>query len=448
MMCKNVTFIGAHDSAFVSPQEALAANQHFDVLRQLDDGIRLLQSQGHKPTQNNASIQLCHTTCSIFDGGSLLEYLTKVKSWLSSNPDEVLTLLFTNPDGIQISTWGEVFTASGIADLAFIPSFSTTPADTLSWPTLGSMISSGKRVVIFLDAGANRATVPYILPEFDYMWETPFNQIDPAFPCTVDRPKSLQNQVPAGRLSVVNHFLDKLLTKGVLIPDIASLNVTNAVEGSGSLGLNAANCAAIYGRYPNFLLVDYYDVYNGSVFEVAAKLNRVPYIPSKSVAAGLGKKNGTSAIPGLPSAAAAKKVLPVFIIAQIIISGLILTGAFWLAWGADDMDKYSRIEDRATTLIPAKLSRHQKYDSIASVGSDAAFAVELERGTRNGHRRTDSTVDLVSHGEIMETTEARHSMESVESTDDQRDLLARRPPGRSDSPGRGYLEGRRKELWL
>jgi hypothetical protein len=199
---------------------------------------------------------------------------------------------------------------------------------------------------------------------------------------------------------------------------------------------------------PSLLLlrVDY-DVYNGSVFEVAAKLNGVPYIPSKSVAAGVGAKNGTSSIPGLPSATAAKKVLPAFIIAQLIISGLILTGAFWLAWGAEDMDKYSRIEDRATTLIPAKLSRHQKYDSIASVGSDAAFAVELERGTRNGHRRTDSTVDLISHGAIMETTEARHSMESVESTDEG-DLLARRSLGRSDSPGGGYLESRRKDLWL
>ncbi len=34
------------------------------------------------------------------------------------------------------------------------------------WPTLGEMIDSGKRVVMFLDYGANTAQVNFILPEF------------------------------------------------------------------------------------------------------------------------------------------------------------------------------------------------------------------------------------------------------------------------------------------
>ena len=118
------------------------------------------------------------------------------------------------------------------------------------------MISSRKRLVIFLDAGADQAVVDYILPEFTYMWETAFDQTDPAFPCTVNRPSTLAGKVPTGRLSVINHFLDKELTKGVLVPDTAALNVTNGVTGPGSLGVQASDCAALYGRYPNFLLVD------------------------------------------------------------------------------------------------------------------------------------------------------------------------------------------------
>ena len=35
------------------------------------------------------------------------------------------------------------------------------------WPTLGEMINSGKRVVMFLDYGANTTQVDFILPEFD-----------------------------------------------------------------------------------------------------------------------------------------------------------------------------------------------------------------------------------------------------------------------------------------
>jgi len=34
------------------------------------------------------------------------------------------------------------------------------------WPTLGQMIDSGKRVVVFMDSGADNGGVDYILPEF------------------------------------------------------------------------------------------------------------------------------------------------------------------------------------------------------------------------------------------------------------------------------------------
>lgn len=118
------------------------------------------------------------------------------------------------------------------------------------------MISSGKRVVVFLDSGANHTLVGFILDEFTYMWETPFDQTNQSFPCTVDRPSSLRGQVPTGRLSVINHFLDIELPDNILVPDRAALNDTNGVSGFGSLGLQAEQCAALYGRYPNFFLVD------------------------------------------------------------------------------------------------------------------------------------------------------------------------------------------------
>ena len=140
--------------------------------------------------------------------------------------------------------------------MAYVPSFTTTPGDTLDWPTLGSMISSGKRVVLFLDSGADQSIVDYILPEFTYIWETPFDQTNHSFPCVVNRPPSLVGQFPTGRMSLVNHFLDTELTGNILIPDTAALNVTNSVSGFGSLGLQVQECAAIYGRNPNFLLVD------------------------------------------------------------------------------------------------------------------------------------------------------------------------------------------------
>jgi hypothetical protein len=179
-----------------------------------------------------------------YQGGPLLDYLKKVKTWLDGNPNEgitsilksltvVITILFTNPDGINVTTWADDFTKAGISDMAYIPPFNNTPNDTLSWPTLSTMITSGKRVVIFLDSKADTTLVPWILDEFTFMWET-----------------------PTGRLAVVNHFLDTALPNDILIPDRGQLEVTNGVSGEGSLGFQAENCAGIYGRYPNFMLVD------------------------------------------------------------------------------------------------------------------------------------------------------------------------------------------------
>ena len=71
----------------MSTTDALTANQHYDVTTQLNDGIRMLQSQGHSKS-GSTNIELCHTDCELYDAGTLLSYLQQVKSWLDQNPDE------------------------------------------------------------------------------------------------------------------------------------------------------------------------------------------------------------------------------------------------------------------------------------------------------------------------------------------------------------------------
>ena len=45
----------------------MSADQHNDVTQQLNDGIRLLQSQGHKAVLSTTdNIELCHTSCALF----------------------------------------------------------------------------------------------------------------------------------------------------------------------------------------------------------------------------------------------------------------------------------------------------------------------------------------------------------------------------------------------
>ena len=259
----NVTTVGTHDSAFVGdlPQD----NQDVSVTAQLDAGIRFLQAQSHKNLLG--TLDLCHTSCIEEDAGSVESYLSTVKTWLDANPNEVLTILLVNGDNVPVSMFDAAYTSSGLKSYAYIPPISPIAID--AWPTLQELITAGTRLIAFLDAGAN-ASVPYILDEFTYFFETPYDTTDPTFPeCTIDRPPGTTAD---GRMYIVNHFLDLELF-GIDIPDNGADNTTNAATGVGSIGAQADLCIGLYGRAPVGILVDYFD--HGNVFAAQNTLNGV-----------------------------------------------------------------------------------------------------------------------------------------------------------------------------
>lgn len=150
------------------------------------------------------------------------------------------------------------------------------------WPTLGEMILSGQRVVMWIDYVANQTVYPWLIDEFVQMWETAFDPTDQSFPCTVSRPPNLSKVDTQDRYYMMNHNLNidlTILGASMPVPARTELNVTNNVTGYGSVGLGAQNCLNDWGRAPNVLNVDYYNYggYPGSVFEVAAKFNNVTY---------------------------------------------------------------------------------------------------------------------------------------------------------------------------
>jgi hypothetical protein len=90
----NITEIGCHNSPFVTTNN-VAANQLYDVTAQLNDGVRFLQAQVQWPT-NGTEPHFCHTSCDILDAGPITEWLTKVKTWVSSHPYDIVTILLGN----------------------------------------------------------------------------------------------------------------------------------------------------------------------------------------------------------------------------------------------------------------------------------------------------------------------------------------------------------------
>lgn len=270
----NITEVAAHNSPFVKSGNA-AANQALDVTTQLNDGIRLLQGQMHFV---NSTPHFCHTSCDILDAGPITDYLGSVYNWVSTHPYDVVTILLENGGYNPVTQYVPFLEQTGLVDFAYLPP--KIPMAITDWPTLGSMILTGKRVIFFMDYEANQTAVPYILDEFSQMWETPFDPTNRSFPCTIQRPPALLPTNAPERLYITNHNLNyeiSLLGNSLLVPNIPLLNVTNNVTGFGSLGVNAQQCNETWNYPPKFLNVDYYNVGNGSVFEVAAKYNNVTY---------------------------------------------------------------------------------------------------------------------------------------------------------------------------
>jgi hypothetical protein len=301
----------------------------------------MLQGQAHYV---NGTLYFCHTSCDLLNSGTVEDYLRTVTEWVAAHPFDVITILFGNynwqdkdSDGNPLVTsrnFAESIEASGLLPYIYQPPNTAMKLD--DWPTLGELIISGKRVITFIDYNFNTKEVPYLLWEFYNMWETPFSPTSDNFTCEIQRPDGLAENRSREMMYMANHNLNvqiSLAGLNLLIPNTAELNQTNGVNGSGSLGemsttctgkfpvlgqpitTDANFCVDMWGRPPNFLLVDYYNYgspMNGSVFEVAARANNVTYnreCCGKAASLGLNLQTPSSTYLALVVAMAAAAIL-------------------------------------------------------------------------------------------------------------------------------------------
>ncbi|KAI1389420.1 PLC-like phosphodiesterase [Hypoxylon trugodes] len=254
----NVTFAGAHDSPFVG--NGPSDDQFTSPTEQLDLGVRFFESQTH---DKDGTIQLCHTSCILKDAGTLQDYLSSIKTWVDNHANEIITLLITNGDSIDITKYDDVFKASGLDSYVFTPDGQLGLDD---WPTLGDLISSGNRVVVFMDYHADVSKVPYILDEFTYWFETPFSPTEDNFiQCDIDRPSGASAD---GRMFLANHNLNIEILPDVLIPDPLDAADTNSIA---SITSQTDICVKNYGRNPNVVLLDF--VSEGDTIKAQDQLN-------------------------------------------------------------------------------------------------------------------------------------------------------------------------------
>ena len=260
-----------------------------------------MQFETQKPNASSP-IRLCHTSCDLLDVGTLESYLTTVRQWLEENPYEVIAIMMGNNNGQatknSATDYIPPFQNSGMLDYVWTPP--SLSLNLTSWPTLQEMILKNTRVVVMLDYNADQATVPWLLDEFNYQWQTPFSPTDPTFPCTQQRPPNQADSLSRNRMYMLNHNLNidiNIAGTSILVPAYGQLEQINAVSGNASLGLNVQGCEEMWERPPNWLLVDYYNFgsFNGSVFQVAATANKVEY-NRDSCCGVLRKESGASVV--------------------------------------------------------------------------------------------------------------------------------------------------------
>lgn len=101
------------------------------------------------------------------------------------------------------------------------------------------------------DYHADTTQVPYILDEFSYYFETPYNETVAShnfMDCVIDRPAGASAD---GRMGLVNHMLH-LEFLGIEVPDEGSAGTTNS---RASIEAQSSVCEGLYGRTPNVVLV-------------------------------------------------------------------------------------------------------------------------------------------------------------------------------------------------
>ncbi|KAL4804453.1 PLC-like phosphodiesterase [Aspergillus unguis] len=272
----DITHLGAHDSPFLrdgSTSDSISGNQYYNTTVQLDAGVRLVTAQVHN---EDSQWRLCHSSCSLLDAGRLRTWLSEIKKWLDSNPNEVVTVLLVNSDSATASDLNSEFEAANITDYAYQPTSTSAPS---SWPTLQELINDGKRLMTFVASLDDNTDAPYLMDEFTYVFENSYDVTSPSnFSCTADRPSSVKGNaasaISSNMLPLQNHFLYQTVILDYQSPNESYVDTTNAPSGGvGNLGDAASECKENWGRQPAFILVDFFD--KGPAIDTVDSLNGV-----------------------------------------------------------------------------------------------------------------------------------------------------------------------------
>lgn len=259
-----VAYLTSHNAMSTTVDRFIGPLQDPGISTQLDDGVRALQIDTYRwerpdeitqrlaesdftPEQRKFiasavdrfnpprdGLWLCHSVCRA-GALALVPVLREIGDWMRAHPTEVITLIVQ--DAISGEDTQQAFAQAGLSDLVHTPD----PDPAKPWPTLGELIDSGRRLVVFAEKADGPA--PWYRNFYDYGMETPFAFRTPdAMSCVPYRGGTDK------RLFLLNHFI--------------------TIDGGSRLDAGKVNsrpyvldrvhrCERERGRPVNFVAVDY-----------------------------------------------------------------------------------------------------------------------------------------------------------------------------------------------
>jgi hypothetical protein len=288
----NVIFPATHNSFAAAAQPGwLFANQRYGIARQLDDGIRGFLLDIHygvlDKTKNRVrtdlraegtdrnkvakvlspealhtadrlagrigagkligdpSLYLCHTLCEL-GAEPLDQELRVIGRFLGRHPDQVLVVIvedYVPPGAIE-----DAFDRAGLLQ------YVATLERQAPLPTLGDLIQSGKRLVVF--AEDKGGTPAWYMPAFSRIQDTPYDVSNPsALDCSRGRGRA------DNPMLLLNHWIARFPPR-----------VSDQVKVGGSfLRDRVARCTSEKGIAGGIVAVDFYE--RTDVVAVAKQLN-------------------------------------------------------------------------------------------------------------------------------------------------------------------------------
>ncbi|WP_019057708.1 hypothetical protein [Streptomyces prunicolor] len=259
-----VAYLTSHNAMSTSVDRFIGPLQDPGISAQLDDGVRALQIDTYRwerpdeitqrlaesdftPEQRKfiaaavdrfnpprAGLWLCHSVCRA-GAIALVPALREIGDWMRAHPTEVVTLIVQ--DAISGEDTEQAFAQAGLTDLVHTPD----PDPAKPWPTLGDMVDSGRRLVVFAERADGPA--PWYRNFYDYGMETPFAFRTPdAMSCVPHRGGSDK------RLFLLNHFIT---IDGGSRLDAGKVNARQYVLD------RVHRCERERGRPVNFVAADY-----------------------------------------------------------------------------------------------------------------------------------------------------------------------------------------------